>query len=474
MRPEDMTVFSAALAIPLGGLILWKRSFPAVLFALVAFSALFFSGAAVVMLTNAHPGWVLGAMHLAPDPGARAWGSGFMLFCLGFLLLRYGGASVRLALANRRVVAVAAACLALLLLGSVLQSTKSGLTDPLSALRFVRPFVLAWLLAAGWRCLGGQEALLDRLLGFAAAVTGISALVAFLELQRGIAYARFLLPDGTRVERAASLFFSPNVYALWCVGVAIFAGERWRRGAPPSVAAAALTFAGLGMLATATRAALVLYVAAAAAVLVQRILVRGERRALLAPPAIFLGTPLAVGLSASIGSRWTGPGAVDASAVLFGRMVGLPVEALHYVSQRVGGAPPANNDAFAITVQARVSGGTSVLGNNYLDNAYLVAYQSAGILGLLGLVGILCLFGWLALRMWRRPGGGLGLGICAACALSGLFNRSLEFFPLWVFISFGLAAVLTATLEPEQQPAAAAPAHPDRVERPPAASALAG
>jgi O-antigen ligase len=83
------------------------------------------------------------------------------------------------------------------------------------------------------------------------------------------------------------------------------------------------------------------------------------------------------------------------------------------------------------------------------DNAYLAALDAAGPLGLAAVLALLLGLAFLAYRrVWPRPDADSGyvLAAGAGCALSGMFLRAFQVFPLWVFVAFGMAVVLTAVL----------------------------
>jgi hypothetical protein len=467
---------NGVLAVALGLYVLLDRRLGALLVATLAYCTLHFSYGAWMVFTAPDPREVFMSFKGESVPGTRAWGLAFVLFLLVTLAWRYREEWASWFRRRERLGLVLAASgfAAALLVGLGLNLLTAGGATPL-ALRDVASMLvmlaLALLLTAAFVAEGPEargEAL-RMLLRATAVLAVLAALVAFFELNTGQTRAFTDLPGGIRVERASSLLFDPNLFGMWCAGVAVFAGRFLGRPGDRWWSLAALVAAGAGLLFSGSRSALILYLAMVAVLLVHHLRHHGLRRltGAFSPAALTLGSLLSVGGLALLLGRLlpTEPRVVsNAGLILVERLLSLPLDLGGYLFTRLGLLEPAQPetaqpgggyDPTEMSVEGRFEG-------NVPDNAYLAALDAAGPLGLAAVLALLLALAFLAYRrVWSRPEADAGyvLAAGAGCALSGMFLRTFTVFPLWVFVAFGLALVLAAIL-PRRKGEPGASAHP--------------
>jgi hypothetical protein len=433
----------------------------------VAFGALlvyctmhFFGGALLLFFPKQTE--VMQEVHSRPIIGVKLVGAAFILFFLVLLALRY-----RRTLwiqAQQAPWLVVVACLVLVVAGAAWKAhtdlTLPSIQDVVSMLTLP---AVAFLLTVAWREDGGR---LPSLLPTVVALTTVVVGGALLELAISQPYSTNALPDGRILERASSTLFNPNVLGMWCAGVAAFASYCWtRRGEGRRWAAALLLLAGFGLLLSGSRSGLLLYLMVWIVAVV--VVDPPERRSALSPLALFLGSGLVAGsFSAALERVVSAPPPLRELAVLFDRMVSLPVDLANYALSLLGTSlpwksilseenPPADIEENP-PADAQGAGGTtpspeseifatSAVGRFGEDNAYLDILRDAGWLGLVGWIGVLVAVAWLLWRhLWshRDPAAAHSFAAVVGFVISGMFLRTYQVFPVWVFLAAVLAIVV--------------------------------
>jgi O-antigen ligase len=122
-------------------------------------------------------------------------------------------------------------------------------------------------------------------------------------------------------------------------------------------------------------------------------------------------------------------------------MLSLPLDLALYarrslaVVQMGGGAARREGEFVARSIEGRFGG----------DNGYFTVFVESGWLGLVGWVSLLLLLAGISCYfLWSRkdPAAGYALAAGAGGAISGVLLNSFQLFPVWVFVAFGLAAVI--------------------------------
>jgi hypothetical protein len=467
MAVEYVFWVNVILAGVLGLWILRDRRTIVAISALLIYGTLHFSGGALLFFFSRAPMEIMLQIHSQPVIRVKLVGAAFVGFFLLLQMIRCRGAI--LARFSKGTWLAGGVCLGLILAGALLRM-REGLL--LSSAENVAPVVLVPLIVlltyVGWQ--RDSKGYVDRLLPVVGFLTIAVVLVGILELTKGYPWSTNLLPSGRIQERASSLLFNPNVLGMWCAGVAVFAGYFCSRSGGRGWAVAVPILAGIGLLASASRTGLMLYL-----VMVLLVAVHPAGRAVkaLVAPAFFLGTLLAVGGGTMMLDQILRPAPrpVGTLAVLFyERMISFPLDLFRYVTSRVGfqnstsqgtapkvqEAPPEPEAEVPPEVGQEAPPESEVFasavgGRFGQDNAYVTILADAGWLGLAGWLCLIALIVWFWLRpLWRRGDWEAAYSFAAAtgCILSGMFLKTFQVFPLWVFVAAGLATVfINATNE---------------------------
>lgn len=461
---------SGVLALTLALYIVWDKRFFALVGALLTYSTLHFSWATWALLTDPYYIKHMTDMHLDPTTASGVWSLLFTVFVAGLLGWRYE----RLAMAwlreggsRRNVLLAIASCGALILFGTVLElltSKGAALSAAKDTVRVLLTFAVAGALAVAASKVDAyqrEQGLKYLVRAVAVLIVGVD-LVALFELGSGKAWATFSLPDGTLVERASSFLFSPNVLGLWCVGAAVLAGFCYAQSLDRLLCSLILVLAGVGLLLSASRSSLILYLIMVGALLAHRIKHRGRRNEDLTPAVLVAGGFGTVAALVYVLDRMltTPPRLIETLAVLAERMIRLPEEVGVYFLSKLQSLIPSlnigpldgNSSDAAGTPNSASPTATSIegrFGKETPDNAYLAVLGDSGWLGLLSLVAFVVWIAWLAYRrVWSRPDvkNGYAVSCGLGFALAGMTIRSLQVFPVCVLAAFGMAVVLTSVV----------------------------
>lgn len=447
---------NGVLVLALALYVIWNKKIAATLVALITYSTLHFALAVWLFFTSSNYPLLIDRMHQEPTAVVRGWGIVFMVFLLGLLVWRYRfqAKSGVFQPHNRKMFWSIVAFILLVLVGFAAKSWSSGQIS-LLMVKDILSMVSMVLLAGLFTIALMQEdqrdwdRILQHVLVATFVLTVSVAIVAILELNSGEAWALFELSDGTRVERASSFLFSPNVAGLWCAAVGILSAYCYSQGLSRNLAVITLVLAGITLLTSGSRSSLILYLLMVAIVWVHRVRHGRLQFSVLLPPTIFLGSLASVGAAASLLNWWSSslPHGVSALSVLASRMLQFPFDVVTYGLQRLG----ISISGFGLPVK-KESTGESIEGRftgEIPDNGYLAVLEFSGWIGFVAWIGFLMWIGWLGYRyVWQNSSlaDGYIFAVGVGCALSGTFIRSFQVFPVWTFVSLGLTALFVGIL----------------------------
>lgn len=447
---------NGVLAVALALYVIWNKKIAATLIALITYSTLHFALAVWLFFTSSNYPLLIDRMHQEPIAIVRVWGVVFMVFLLGLLVWRYRfqAKSWFVQPHNQKLLWGIVAFIVLIFAGFAVKSWSSGQISLLMVkdiLSMVSMVLLAGLFAIAFMQEDQKD--WDRILRHVLAATFILtvsvAVVAVLELNSGEAWALFELSDGTRVERASSFLFSPNVAGLWCAAVGILSAYCYSRSLSRNLAVITLVLSGITLLTSGSRSSLILYLLMVAVIWGHRVRHGRLQFNVLLPPTIFLGSLASVGAAASLLNWWLSslPHGVSALSVLASRMLQFPFDVVTYGLQRLGISVsglsfPVKKESTGESIEGRFTG-------EIPDNGYLAVLEFSGWIGFVAWIGFLMWIGWLGYRhIWRNSSlaDGYIFAVVVGCVLSGTFIRSFQVFPVWVFVSLGLTALFTGIL----------------------------
>lgn len=268
--------------------------------------------------------------------------------------------------------------------------------------------------------------------------------IAAWEILTVRAWAGYPLDSKHWMRRASSLLFNPNVLGFWCGLAATFAAYHFHsQRTRKSLSVVMLVLASFGILLSGSRSGLIfcLFVLGLGAVLLRP--GRGvRRRSIFVPLFIFSAGMITIssfikGLAYLAGRAYEG---LFTMTLLVDRFSAMPVEMGYYVLNRMFGVVPSSwlSETTETSIDGRFSG-------SLVDNGYLAMLGDVGAVGLVTWLTVWLVLAWMGVQaLSRAPGvnSAYSLSLVLGCALTGLFMRAFQVFPIWVLISLVLAMCL--------------------------------
>ncbi len=418
----------------------WRRDVRWVAFFMLSYSVLYFLPITGLLFSGFGEKEIL-FLHLRGSSGIAKVQGGLAIGFAGFALWVYAGAAI----IRPWYGTVAIAC-GLLATGMLLMGEVADILKLLNVLSLGLMIGYVSLGADAWEYFskaarGGRIGLPIALLLLA--LLTVSVGLAWWEIAADKAWARFTASNGYEIQRASSMMFNPNLYAMWCSVIAIVFAFIWQArllSGKDNWLLAGVALSGLGIFFSSSRshAYLLLIFLASTAVL----LPREERRRWGGLLAYLLALLLAVVVSMA---AWR----LDGYDEVAGRFVALAVrlvDAPWHLAAIFLNSIFLDSQFFtihAVPTEVLVAFEGRFQGEGR-DSGWLTAYDDAGLLGGLVLAGYLGGLAILALRGFLFQRGihtVYALGIVGYGIALGVFMR-YQVFPVWIFLSVMLAPCL--------------------------------
>jgi hypothetical protein len=308
----------------------------------------------------------------------------------------------------------------------------------------------------------------------------VMVMLSMVQIMTERTFAGNLLPSGRYAYRASGLLYNPNVLGFWSGLVAILGAYRYHSNNQKVTSIFIMILSCVAIFLSGSRSGMFICISLFSSILLTLFLSKKiERQAMFYPFIIIISSFVIIGSSLKIANELTGGKIEEISkfTVLVDRFYNTPSEIMSYASDQVNpnphssytiapsiendSQPAKSNSGTAIGIKARTAISKTIQVDSATtiptDNAYIAMFADFG----LSPVIIWVLSGiWLLILSIQTHSklqsveSAYGINLIVACALSGLFMRSFQVFPFWVFVAILLSISFSIILSNSKEAAA--------------------